>query len=66
MGAVNLEFRNLLQINDYRGEKKMNAQILLLVAVLVFSLMITGLFLTMREFQKAEDPSVRKGESASP
>ena len=65
VGSVNIEFRNLFQANDLGGEKIMNAQILLLVAVLVFSLMITGLFLTMREFQKAEDPSVRKGESAS-
>ena len=65
MGSVNIEFWNLFQANDLGGEKIMNAQILLLVAVLVFSLMITGLFLTMREFQKAEDPSVRKGESAS-
>ena len=65
VGSVNIEFRNLFQANDHGGEKIMNAQILLLVAVLVFSLMLTGLFLTMREFQKAEDPSVRKGESAS-
>lgn len=42
----------------------MSAQVLLFVAVAVFSLMITGLFLTMKEFQKAEDPSVRKGPSA--
>ena len=42
----------------------MSTTSLLAIAVVVFSLMIAGLFTTMREFQKAEDPSTRK-ESAS-
>ena len=41
----------------------MSVSALLMVAIVVFCLMITGLFTTMREFQKAEDPSVRKGAS---
>ena len=41
----------------------MSTTTLLFIAVLVFSLMVTGLFTTMREFQKAEDPSIRKGSS---
>ena len=41
----------------------MSTTALLSIAVVVFSLMVTGLFATMREFQKAEDPSTRKGAS---
>ena len=41
----------------------MSTTTLLFIAVLVFSLMVTGLFTTMREFQKAEDPSTRKESS---
>tara|TARA_Y100000739_G_C20200769_1_gene280935 strand:- start:59 stop:196 length:138 start_codon:yes stop_codon:yes gene_type:complete len=41
----------------------MSVTALLMIAIVVFCLMITGLFTTMREFQKAEDPSVRKGTS---
>ena len=41
----------------------MSTTTLLAIAVVVFSLMVTGLFTTMREFQKAEDPSARKGAS---
>ena len=41
----------------------MSTTTLLGIAVVVFSLMVTGLFTTMREFQKAEDPSTRKGAS---
>ena len=41
----------------------MSVTALLMVAVVVFCLMITGLFTTMREFQKAEDPSIRKETS---
>jgi len=40
----------------------MNAEILPYVAMLVFVLMITGLFLTVREFLEiSEEPSQRKG-----
>ena len=41
----------------------MSTTTLLAIAVVVFSLMVTGLFTTMREFQKAEDPATRKGAS---
>ena len=43
----------------------MSTTTLLGIAVVVFSLMVAGLFTTMREFQKAEDPSIRKGASNS-
>ena len=43
----------------------MSQGLLLLFAAIVFSLMITGLYLTMMEFLKiSEDPSVRKGALA--
>ena len=41
--------------------KKMSTTILLGVAFAVFTLMMTGLALTMREFQQMEDPQSRKG-----
>ena len=44
----------------------MSVTALLMIAIVVFCLMITGLFTTMREFQKAEDPSVRKGTFTDP
>lgn len=39
----------------------MSTTILLGVAFAVFTLMMTGLVLTMREFQQMEDPQSRKG-----
>ena len=61
LGAFDFEFWNLLQTNGFRSKDLMSTTTLLAIAVVVFSLMVAGLFTTMREFQKAEDPSTRKG-----
>ena len=66
LGSINLELWNLLQTNAYRSENQMSVTALLMIAIVVFCLMITGLFTTMREVQKAEDPSVRKGTFTDP
>lgn len=40
----------------------MTAEIMLVIAGLVFALLLTGLFLTMREFMESvEDPALKKG-----
>jgi hypothetical protein len=40
----------------------MNTELLFYTSILVFALMITGLFLTIREFlEVSEDPSQKKG-----
>ncbi len=41
----------------------MSVSALLFIAVIVFSLTVAGLFTTMREFQKAKDPSIKKDTS---
>ena len=41
----------------------MSVTALLFIAVIVFCLTLAGLFATMREFQKAEDPSIKKDTS---
>ncbi|MEJ2132974.1 MAG: hypothetical protein P8Y95_15440 [Gammaproteobacteria bacterium] len=38
----------------------MNADILLAVAVVVFSLLLSGIVMTMMQFFRMEDPSTRK------
>jgi len=63
LGAFDFKFWYLLQVNGFRSKDLMSTTTLLAIAVVVFSLMVTGLFTTMREFQKAEDPSTRKGAS---
>ena len=60
MGAFNSKFWHLLQVNGFGSKDFMSTTTLLAIAVVVFSLMVTGLFTSMREFQKAEDPSTRK------
>ena len=41
----------------------MSVPALLSIGVVVFSLTLAGLLATMREFQKAEDPSIKKDTS---
>tara|TARA_B100001029_G_C14725573_1_gene267480 strand:+ start:396 stop:533 length:138 start_codon:yes stop_codon:yes gene_type:complete len=41
----------------------MSVTALLFIAVIVFCLTLAGLFTTMLEFQKAEDPSIKKDSS---
>ena len=60
MGALNSLLWNLLQTDSNRSETKMSDQILLGVAALVFTLMITGLFLTLRSAGNWQDPSQDK------
>lgn len=43
----------------------MSTSVLLGVAFAVFTLMITGLALTMSEFQQMEDPQSRKGSDTN-
>lgn len=45
----------------------MTTNALLVVAVVVFVLMVTGLFYSMNEFiESSDDPSIAKGEGKSP
>ena len=44
----------------------MSVTALLGIGVAVFTLTMAGLFTTMREFQKAEDPSIRKDSKVNP
>tara|TARA_Y100000814_G_scaffold181538_1_gene132601 strand:+ start:155 stop:292 length:138 start_codon:yes stop_codon:yes gene_type:complete len=41
----------------------MSVPALLSIGVVVFSLTLAGLLTTMREFQKGEDPSIKKDNS---
>ena len=43
----------------------MSVPALLSIGVVVFSLTLVGLLTTMREFQKGEDPSIKKDTSTS-
>jgi hypothetical protein len=61
LGAIDTMLWHLLQASDFERTKKMSTTILLGVAFAVFTLMMTGLVLTMREFQQMEDPQSRKG-----
>ena len=60
LGALDSLLWNLLQTDSNRSETKMSDQILLGVAALVFTLMITGLFLTLRSAGNWQDPSQDK------
>ncbi len=40
----------------------MSVETILALAILVFCLLLTGLVLTAREFQRMEDPSSAKGD----
>jgi|TARA_B100001250_G_scaffold192025_1_gene165059 hypothetical protein len=60
MGPFHPQFWDLFQIDVRQELGMMSTNILLLIAVLVFCLVLTGLFLTMQEFQKGDDPSVQR------
>lgn len=61
LGSIDIMLRHLLQASNLKRAKEMTTTILLGVAFAVFTLMMTGLVLTMREFQQMEDPQSRKG-----
>ena len=65
MGAVDTMLRYLFQTGYFGRAEKMSTSVLLGVAFAVFTLMITGLALTMREFQQMEDPQSRKGSDTN-
>jgi len=58
LGAVDTVFRDLLQTYDTSGAINMNDGLLFIVAVGVFTLMLVGLILTLKEFKEhvIEDP----------
>jgi hypothetical protein len=62
MGALDTVFWDLLQTNGNKRIQVMNPMTLFYIALVVFALMITGLFLSVREFVKASsEPSKVKG-----
>mgnify|MGYP004067874485 CR=1 FL=1 len=63
MGTLDPLFRDLLQACGYWGRTKMTNQTLLLIAGLVFTLMVTGLFLTLHAAGTWRDPSQDKESS---
>ena len=61
MGALDTVFWYLLQTHGDNRETKMTIDPLLMVAVGVFALMVTGLVYSMNELLAAsDDPSVKK------
>jgi len=62
VGAFDSLFWNLFQTDGYRWEKIMTSMGLFYIAMIVFVLMITGLYLSVREFlQLSAEPSAVKG-----
>jgi hypothetical protein len=66
MGTFNIVFRDLFQTYGDRGAEIMSSMTLFYIALLVFSLMIVGLYLSVREFLSvSKEPSQTKGQSLS-
>jgi hypothetical protein len=66
MGTFNIVFRDLFQTYGDRGVEIMSSMTLFYIALLVFSLMIVGLYLSVREFLfVSKEPSQTKGKSLS-
>ena len=62
LGAFHLVFWNLFQANGYKGFQIMTTTTLAFIGIVVFCLMLTGLYLSVREFlQTSDDPSQMKG-----
>lgn len=66
MGTFNIVFRDLFQTYGDRGVEIMSSMTLFYIAMLVFSLMIVGLYLSAREFLfVSKEPSQTKSQSLS-
>jgi|TARA_B110000116_G_scaffold222368_1_gene201166 hypothetical protein len=62
MGAFDSMFWNLFQTYGDKGFNTMNSMTLFYIAIVVFGLMITGLYLSVREFlATSQEPSQVKG-----
>jgi hypothetical protein len=62
MGAFDPVFWNLFQTYGLRRDQVMSSMMLFYIAMVVFALMITGLYLSVREFlQVSAEPSEVKG-----
>ena len=65
MGAFNIVFWDLLQTYGDSGAKIMSPMTLFYIAMLVFALMITGLYFSVREFLfVSKEPSQAKGSAS--
>jgi hypothetical protein len=64
MGTLNIMFRDLFQTYGDKSTQVMSPMTLFYIAMAVFGLMITGLYLSVREFLFAsEEPSQAKGST---
>jgi hypothetical protein len=64
LGSLHPLFWNVLQTHGHHREAEMNTELLLGFAVIVFVLMITGLFVSMSEFLEiSDDPSLVRDSS---
>lgn len=64
MGTLNIMFRDLFQTYGDKRTQVMSPMTLFYIAMGVFCLMITGLYLSVREFLFAsEEPSQAKGST---
>jgi uncharacterized BrkB/YihY/UPF0761 family membrane protein len=62
MGAFNIMFRDLFQVDGYQRSYLVSAMTLFYIAIGVFGLMIVGLYLSVREFLEAsKNPAKQKG-----
>ena len=65
MGAFNIVFWDLLQTYGDSGAEIMSPMTLFYIAMLVFALMITGLYFSVREFLfVSKEPSQAKGPAS--
>lgn len=64
MGTLNIMFRDLFQTYGDKSTQVMSPMTLFYIAMAVFCLMITGLYLSVREFLFAsKEPSQAKGST---
>jgi hypothetical protein len=65
MGAFNIVFWDLFQTYGDSGAEIMSPMTLFYIAMLVFALMITGLYFSVREFLfVSKEPSQAKGPAS--
>jgi hypothetical protein len=62
MGAFDIMFRDLFQVDGYQRSYFVSPMTLFYIAMGVFSLMVVGLYLSVREFLEiSKDPAKEKG-----